>query len=102
MWIVSVLFQEIRQVLSDLVEILWDRVRQVAILGLRPNEFDGVKFGSVTWQPARLKPRAALLPQMFGGGAMGVQAIPDQEHRATEAVVDCAEEAFSKSEAWQL
>jgi hypothetical protein len=77
---VFVFFEEGHQLAVEIVEVFGDPVGQVGVLRLRPHELDRIEFGRIRRQPAGPEPGATCSLQLGRGGAMRVQAVPNQEH----------------------
>lgn len=70
-----------------------DHVRQVSILRLIPNVFDGIEFRRVRGKPFDMKPVSTLALQLGDCRAMSSQAVTDEREWPTQVSVNLPHEA---------
>jgi len=75
------------------VNVFGNDVDQDAILGLVPDVLDRIQVWRVGRKPLHLQPRRAICKQLSGRGAMGGQAIPNQNDRTMQVTVNFSYEA---------
>src|SRR5262245_21264070 len=79
--------------LVEVVDVVRNEVGQVAIFGLVPNVFDGIKIGRIGRQPLHAQPGATLFLKAANRRAVDGPAVADQQQWPTQSVMDSANES---------
>jgi len=85
--------QDVIQLGAEIVDVLWNDIRQSAVLGLIPNVLHGIEVRRVRRKPFDLQPGGAVLQELPRGGAMSRQAIPHQNDGPAQMPMDFAHES---------
>lgn len=77
----------------QIFDVLWNDVRQGAVLGLIPNILHGIEVRRIRRKPFDMEPGGPLLKQSSSGGTMSRQAVPHQNDGSAQMPMDFAHEA---------
>lgn len=85
-------FQETIEGFMEFVDIIGNDVGQIAVFGLVPHVFDGIKVRGVCWKPFDRKPLNTFFQQLPDGRSMGRQTVPHENERTPQVQVNLAQE----------
>lgn len=91
--VVAVFAEKLVQGFVQFVDVARNPIGQVAVLGLVPNTFHGIKFRRVSGEPFGAEPVAAASEQVMHGGSMSREAVADEQQRSSQVVVNAAQES---------
>jgi hypothetical protein len=82
--VATVFAEELVQGFVQFTDVVRNPIGEVAVLGLVPDTFHGIKFRRVSGEPFGAEPVAAAGEQMTYSGSMSREAVADEQHRTSE------------------